>query len=154
MCDDTSIKLHRCVKYIVVSSYIDSFINPNNPIHINNAHAPVSCRHFSPLNVEIKQLLLYQSKRTYTCNNTTCNNIDPSSGPLVVPDTRVLFRVYLTYQFKFYKIHVISMFKLSLIFCDSLVFFERKQFCVFFIFVCLYLQCCWRSLIKGGGSLH
>jgi hypothetical protein len=55
MCDDTSIKLHRCAKYIVVSSYIDSFINPNNPIHINNVHAPVSCRHFSPLNVEIKQ---------------------------------------------------------------------------------------------------
>jgi hypothetical protein len=154
MCDDTSIKLHRCVKYIVVSSYIDSFINPNNPIHINNVHAPVSCRHFSPLNVEIKQLLLYQSKRTYTCNNTTCNYIDPSSGPLFVPDTRVLFRVYLTYQIKFYKIHVISMFKLSLIFCDSLVFFERKQFCVFFILVCLYLQCCWRSTYQGVGSLH
>jgi hypothetical protein len=62
-------------------------------------------------------------------------------------DARVLFRVYLTYQIKFYKIHVISMFKLSLIFCDSLVFFERKQFCVFFILVCLYLQCCWRNIV-------
>ena len=139
MCDGTSIKIHRCVKYIVVSSYIDFFINPNNPFSINNAHAPVSCRHFSSLSVEIKQLLLYQSKRTYTCNNTTCNHIDPSSRPLFVHDTRVLFRLYLTYQIKFYKIHVISMFKLSLIICDSLVVFERKQFCVFF-YICLFIS--------------
>jgi hypothetical protein len=43
-----------------------------------------------------------------------------------------------------------SPFTLSLFFCDSLVFFERKQFCVFFIFVCLYLQCCWRSNHQEG----
>ena len=151
MCDDTSIKIHRCVKYIVVSSYIDFFINPNNSFSINNAHAPVSYRHFSLLSVEIKQVLVYQSKCTNTCNNTTCNHIDPSSGPLFVHDTRVLFRLYLTYQIKFYKIHVISMFKLSLICYDSLVVFERKEFCVFFfIFVCLYLQYCWRSTYQGG----
>jgi hypothetical protein len=112
MCDDTSIKIHRCVKYIAVSSYIDLFIYPNNPFNINNAHAPVSCRHFSPLSVEMKQLVLYQSKRTYTCNNTTCNHIDSSTGPLFVHDTRILFRDDLTYQINFYKIHVISMFKL------------------------------------------
>ena len=154
MCDDTSIKLHRCVKYIVVSSYIDSFINPNNPIHINNVHAPVSCRHFIPLNVEIKQLLLYQSKRTYTCNNTTCNNIDPSSGPLFVPDTRVLFRVYLTYQIKFYKIHVISMFKLSLIFVIVWSFLRGSNsvsFLYLFVYICNAVG---DPLIKGGGSLH
>ena len=118
-------------------------------LKINNAHVPGSSKHFSPLSVEIKQLLLYQSKRTYTCK-TTCNHIDRSTGPIFVHDTRVLFRVDLTYQIKFYKIHVISMFKLSLFFCDSLVFFERKQFCVFFIFVCLYLQCCWRSNHQEG----
>ena len=76
MCDDTSIKIHRCFMYIVVSSYADFFIYPNNPFKINNAHGPGSSRHFSPLCVEIKQLLLYQSKRTYACK-TTCNHIDP-----------------------------------------------------------------------------
>ena len=65
MCDGTSIKIHRCFKYIVVSSYADFvFIYPDNPFKINNAHAPGSSRHVSPLSAEIKQLLLYQSKRT------------------------------------------------------------------------------------------
>jgi hypothetical protein len=97
MCDDTSIKIHRCFKYIVVSSYADFIIYPNKPFKINNAHAPGSSRHVSPLSVEIKQLLLYQSKRTYTCN-TTCNHIDPSTGPIFVHHTHVLFRVDVTYQ--------------------------------------------------------
>ena len=109
MCDDTSIRIHRCVKYIVVSSYIDFFIYPNNPFSINNAHAPVSCRHFSPLSVEMKQLLLYQSKRTYTCNNTTCNHIDP----FCARHPRFIQR-WFNLPNKFYKIQVISMFKLSL----------------------------------------
>ena len=137
MCGYTSIKIHRCFKYIVVSSYAD-FFYPNNPFKINNAHGPGSSWHFSTLSVEIKQLHLYQSKRIYACK-TTCNHIDPSTGPICVHDTRALFRVDLTYQIKFYKIHVISMFKLSLIFCDSLVFFERKQLCVFlylFVYIC------------------
>jgi hypothetical protein len=103
MCDDALIKINGCVKYIVVSSYIDFFIYPNNPFNINNAHAPVTCRHISPLSVGIKQLHLYQSKSTYTCNNATCNHIDPGAGPLFVHDTHVLFRVDLTYQIKFYK---------------------------------------------------
>jgi len=134
MYDDTSIKIHRCFMYIVVRNYADFFIYPNNPFKINNAHVPVSFRHFSPLSVEIKQLLLYQSKRTYTCK-TTCNHIDPSTGLIFVHDTRVLFRVDLIYQIKFYKIHVISMFKLSLIFlCDDDLW--RSWSMVYSIYLC------------------
>jgi hypothetical protein len=92
-------------------------------------------------------LRYYGSVSSYWCTRGTSLHVIKAPRALALfflKDTHILFRADSTHQNNIlqntrnFHVHIVTYF------CDSLVFLERKSFCAFFMFVCVYLQC-WRS---------